>query len=69
MVFIVITIMFGQNRYRASAETALCLLAAVGVDAIWERWRARGRDTTTADATPAGADRGAPELVTAKPGP
>src|SRR5439155_471031 len=36
MVFIVITIMFGQNRYRASAETALCLLAAVGVDAILE---------------------------------
>ena len=67
MVFIVITIMFGQNRYRASAETALCLLAAVGVDAILERWRARGRDT--ADATPAGADRRAPELVTAKPGP
>lgn len=37
-VFITITIMFGQNRYRASAEPALALLAAVAVDAALRRW-------------------------------
>ena len=38
IVFITITIMFGQNRYRASAEPALALLAAVAVDAALRRW-------------------------------
>lgn len=37
VVFIAITITFYMNQYRASAETCLCLLAAVGVDAIWRR--------------------------------
>jgi hypothetical protein len=41
LVFITITIMFGQNRYRASAEPALAILAAVAVDALWGRWRRR----------------------------
>jgi hypothetical protein len=36
-VFIAITIMFATNRYRASAEGAIALLAAVGIDAVF-RW-------------------------------
>jgi 4-amino-4-deoxy-L-arabinose transferase-like glycosyltransferase len=43
IVWIVVTVMFATNRYRASAEVALCLLAAVGIDALWrlhERVRA-----------------------------
>jgi hypothetical protein len=30
---------FYQNRYRASAETAFCLLAAVAIDAVIARAR------------------------------
>ncbi|MFM8304475.1 MAG: hypothetical protein ACKOA9_09290, partial [Actinomycetota bacterium] len=39
VVLIAITITFYMNRYRASAETCLCLLAAVAVDAVWVRVR------------------------------
>jgi hypothetical protein len=46
---IAVTITFYTNRYRASAETAFCLLAAVGVDALLRRGR---KDV---DAAPAGA--------------
>jgi hypothetical protein len=38
---IAVTLTFYMNRYRASAETAFCLLAAVGIDAIWNRLRPR----------------------------
>jgi len=38
VVWIAITMTFYMNRYRASAETCLCLLTAVGVDAILRRW-------------------------------
>ena len=34
VVWIAVTITFATTRYRASAEGALCLLAAVGVDAL-----------------------------------
>lgn len=44
VVWIAVTLTFYMNRYRASAETCLCLLAAVGVDALWRRWqRTRAR--------------------------
>lgn len=39
VVWIAITLTFYMNRYRASAETCLCLLAAVAVDAVWTRLR------------------------------
>jgi len=42
-VAIVVTILFAQTRYRASAEPAIVLLAAVGVDALWRGYR-RVRD-------------------------
>jgi hypothetical protein len=34
VVWIAVTITFATTRYRASAEGAICLLAAVGVDAL-----------------------------------
>lgn len=41
VVWIAVTLTFYMNRYRASAETAVCLLAAVGVDALVRRLRRR----------------------------
>jgi hypothetical protein len=35
---VTITLTFHQNRYRASAETAFCLLAAVAIDAFARRY-------------------------------
>lgn len=56
MVVVLVTtvITFGQNRYRASAEIALCLLAAVAVDAALRRWRDRrpSDDPASSDARP-----------------
>jgi hypothetical protein len=45
-VFAAVTLAFGTPRYRASAETALCLLAAASLDAIWRRVRHRARVAT-----------------------
>jgi 4-amino-4-deoxy-L-arabinose transferase-like glycosyltransferase len=42
-VLVAITVMFATNRYRASAEGAIALLAAVGIDAVF-RWYRRLRD-------------------------
>lgn len=36
-VLVAVTLTFYMNRYRASAETCLCLLAAVGIDAVVRR--------------------------------
>ena len=45
-VFVSVTLTFAQNRYRASAEGVLCLLAAVAIDAgIGFIGRARADDT------------------------
>ena len=56
------TITFYQNRYRASAEPAFCLLAAVAIDAIVRRMeRARGGTATdgeTDEPRPEGPDDG-----------
>ena len=38
---------FGDTRYRAPAEVAIVLLAAVAVDALWRRWRQRWRPART----------------------
>ena len=38
-VLIAVTLTFYMNRYRASTEACLCLLAAVGIDALWTRLR------------------------------
>ncbi len=50
-VLVTVTITFATTRYRATAETALCLLAAVGIDALW-----RLRSRLAADDGLAGAD-------------
>ena len=52
VVFIAVTITFATTRYRASAEGALCLLAAVGVDALvrmYERLRDDPEDVPPVD--------------------
>ncbi len=58
------TITFYQNRYRASAETAFCLLAAVSIDAIVRAGQRRRGQATDGDggndSTDDGGD-GAPE--------
>ena len=52
VVWIAVTITFATTRYRASAEGALCLLAAVGVDALiglYERLRDDPEDAPPVD--------------------
>lgn len=39
VIFITITITFAQNRYRASVEPAIALLAAVAVERLWVRFK------------------------------
>ncbi len=43
-VLFAVTAAFASTRYRASAEPAICILAAVAVDAVIERLRAPARD-------------------------
>jgi len=57
--FVTATITFHQNRYRASAEPAICLLAAVTIDAIVRRVeRTRRGAAGAADAAEPGPDDG-----------
>jgi hypothetical protein len=52
IVFVAVTITFATTRYRASAEGAVCLLAAVGVDALvrmYERLRDDPEDAPPLD--------------------
>lgn len=51
VVLITVTITFGQNRYRASIEPAVAIMAAVAAEAAWA-WFCRVRDDP-ADALPA----------------
>jgi len=46
VVLAAVTLTFYMNRYRASAETCLCLLAAVGADAAWRRFARRRQGGT-----------------------
>lgn len=46
-ILIAVTMTFYMNRYRASAEAIVCLMAAVGINAIWLQIRSR-RDTAQA---------------------
>lgn len=55
MVVISAVITFGHARYRAPAEGAICILAAVAIDALWTRSRRVGP----------GEGEARPELVTA----
>jgi hypothetical protein len=38
-VLVAVVFLFYMNRYRASSEAVLCLLAAVGIDALLSRRR------------------------------
>ncbi len=40
VVFITVTILFGQSRYRASVEPIIAILAAVSISALIDWWRA-----------------------------
>lgn len=50
-IFFAVTMTFYMNRYRASAEAIVCLMAAVGIDAIWLHFRSRRGPTETVDAS------------------
>jgi 4-amino-4-deoxy-L-arabinose transferase-like glycosyltransferase len=39
VTLLTIALTYGNNRFRASAETALAVLAAVAIDAAWQRFR------------------------------
>jgi uncharacterized membrane protein YoaK (UPF0700 family) len=57
VVMIVVTLLtialtYGNNRFRASAETALAVLAAVAVDAAWRRLRSTRAPSTDGAGTP-----------------
>jgi len=43
VVAVVVTMFFGQARYRAIAEGAIALMAAVAIEALWHRWRTSRR--------------------------
>jgi hypothetical protein len=49
-VLIAVTLTFATHRYRASAESALVVLAAVAIDAGWRRLQ--NRRTVSTDAGP-----------------
>jgi len=62
VVMIVVTLLtvaltYGNNRFRASAETALAVLAAVAIDAAWQRLRRTRPHATDDVATPAAGPR------------
>jgi hypothetical protein len=42
VVLFTVALTYATDRFRASAETALAVLAAVAVDALWNRLRAPG---------------------------
>ncbi|MCD9624552.1 ArnT family glycosyltransferase [Rhabdothermincola salaria] len=50
VVAVVVTMFFGQARYRAVAEGAIALMAAVAIEALWWRWRSRRATSAPADA-------------------
>ena len=39
VVLFTVAVTYATDRFRASAETALAVLAAVALDALWQRWR------------------------------
>ncbi|HMF04118.1 MAG TPA: glycosyltransferase family 39 protein [Acidimicrobiia bacterium] len=41
IVVVTVAVTYGSNRFRAPAETALVVLAAIAVDELWRRWRMR----------------------------
>ena len=44
VVLFTVALTYATDRFRASAETALAVLAAVALDALWQRLRARRED-------------------------
>ena len=53
VVLLTVALTYATDRFRASAETALAVLAAVAIDALWNAYRSRGhrvRSATTGSA-------------------
>ena len=50
-VIVTVLLFYASGRFRASAEGALCLMAAVAVEAGWLWFRSRGAPTTVAETT------------------
>jgi hypothetical protein len=44
LVSVVAVLIYGEVRFREPAEVALVLLAAVGVDHLWQRTRSSAAD-------------------------
>jgi hypothetical protein len=51
LVTILAAVAYGIPRFRVPAEVSLVVLAAVAVDAAWERWGARRPSATAAPGT------------------
>jgi 4-amino-4-deoxy-L-arabinose transferase-like glycosyltransferase len=43
IVILTVAVTYGSNRFRAPAETSLVVLAAIAIDALWDRWTSRSR--------------------------
>ncbi len=54
IVIVTVAITYGSNRFRAPAETSLVVLAAIAVDEVWRRWRARPRQARRGPTASAG---------------
>ena len=54
VVLVAVVVTFATTRYRASAEPALCLLAAVGIETLVRGWQRLSDDDAEA------ADRARP---------
>jgi hypothetical protein len=52
-VAVTVAITFGSTRYRAPADVAIGLLAAVGIDALVEAWSHRRLEPDEGDEPPA----------------
>ena len=64
-IFITITITFAQNRYRASVEPAIAILAAVAVEQMIRGWLALRDDPEDREPEPMSGSDGEAEAVTA----
>jgi 4-amino-4-deoxy-L-arabinose transferase-like glycosyltransferase len=54
IVIVTVAVTYGSNRFRAPAETSFVVLAAIAIDALWQRWSARSRQSRQGSVARAG---------------
>jgi 4-amino-4-deoxy-L-arabinose transferase-like glycosyltransferase len=59
---------FGNTRYRIPAEIAIVVLAAVGIDQLWDRWRGANSAIARSDVVEPAGEPQAPVRVPAEAG-